>query len=234
MTKARLRQFQSMPTSSAFADCSVAMAMVSLAQRWCDSSTHVSMLGTNELHLPELLDATPPQTAHLFHELRRLGYKMAVGWVVRPPAAGDETIHDAYMRDAGITGRTEAAIAQLQRWRRGHNVMWASEPFRADGITLCSRFDTNLAARARRCESDAIRLCNIAFGRGRGPGNQGAVDHGWGRPPRSMGRCRRWQLRLARRELGRVRAKGHAGATVAVFAAGATPRRRTAEPPGRT
>ena len=35
VTKARLRQFQLMITSSASADCSVAMAMVSLAQRWC-------------------------------------------------------------------------------------------------------------------------------------------------------------------------------------------------------
>ena len=33
VTTARLRQFQSMLTSSAAADCSVAMAMVSLAQR---------------------------------------------------------------------------------------------------------------------------------------------------------------------------------------------------------
>ena len=55
----------------------------------------INMLGVNELHLLELLDTTAPLTAHLFHELRRLGYKMAVGWVVRPPAAGDETIHDA-------------------------------------------------------------------------------------------------------------------------------------------
>ena len=76
------------------------------------------------------------------------------------------------MREAGITGRTEAEIARLQRWRRDHNVMRASELFRADSIALRGRFMTNLAARARRCEPDAIRLCNIAFGRSRGPGNQ--------------------------------------------------------------
>ena len=69
-------------------------------------------------------------------------------------------------------GRTEAEIARLQSWRRDHNVMWVSESFRADGTTLRGRFTTNLAARARRCEPDAIRLCNISFGRGRGPGNQ--------------------------------------------------------------
>ena len=75
----------------------------------------INMLGVNELHLLELLDTTAPLTAHLFHELRMLGYKMVVAWVVRPPAAGDETIYGAYMREAGVTGRTEAAIVQLQR-----------------------------------------------------------------------------------------------------------------------
>ena len=120
VTKARLRQFQSMITSSAAADCSVAMAMVSLAQRWCGSSTPVSMLGTDGLQLLEPLDATAPQASHMFHELRRLGYKVAVGWDVRPLAAGDETIHGAYMREAGITGRTEEEITRLQRWRREH------------------------------------------------------------------------------------------------------------------
>ena len=120
VTTAHLRQSQSMITSSAAADCSVAMAMVSLAQRWCGSSTPVSMLATNELQLLEPLDATAPQAAHMFHELRRLGYKMAVRWVVRPLAVGDETIHGAYMREAGIIGRTEEEITRLQRWRREH------------------------------------------------------------------------------------------------------------------
>ena len=88
------------------------------------------------------------------------------------PAAGDGTIYDAYMREAGGTGRTEAAIARLQRWRREHNVIWVSELFRVDGTTLRGRFMFNLAARARRYEPDAIRLCDIAFGRGRGPENK--------------------------------------------------------------
>jgi len=82
VTKARLRQFQSMVTSSALADCSVAMAMVSLAQRLCDLSTPVNMLSTDEPHLLEPLDATAPLAAHMFHELRRLGCKVAVGRVV--------------------------------------------------------------------------------------------------------------------------------------------------------
>ena len=127
----------------------------------------------------------------MFHELRKLGCKVAVGWVVRPLAAGDETIHGAYMREAGITGRTEEEIARLQRWRREHNVMWVSELFRADGITLRDRFMKNLAARARRCESDAIRLCNIAFGRGRGPANQSNRPR-VGLPPQRRGALLTW------------------------------------------
>ena len=103
-----------------------------------------------ELHLLEPLYTTAPLAAHMFHELRRLGCKVAVGRVVRPPATGDETIYVAYMREAGITGRTEAEIALLQRWRRDHNVMWVSELFRADGITFRGRFMTNLAVRQWR------------------------------------------------------------------------------------
>ena len=161
----------------------------------------------------------------MFHELRELGYKAAVGWVVRPPAAGDEAIYGAYMREAGDTGRTEAAIARLQRWRREHNVMWVSELFRADGVTLRDRFISNLAARARRCEPDAIRLCSIAFGRGRGPGNKSI------RPRVGLPTPAAWDVVSIGSyvwhdgTLGRVRAKGHAGATIAVFTAGVTPRR---------
>ena len=113
VTKARLHQFQSMITSSVAADCSVAMAMVSLAQRWCGSSTSINIVSTDELHLFEPFDATPPQAAHMFHELRKLCCKVAAGRVVRPPAAGDEAIYVACMLEAGITGRTEAEIARL-------------------------------------------------------------------------------------------------------------------------
>ena len=155
-----------------------------------------------------------PQAAHVFHELRKLGYKAAVGWVVRAPAAGDEAIYDAYMREAGATGRTEAAIARLQRWRREHSVMWVSELFRADG--------------ARRCEPDTIRLCNIAFGCGRGPGNQS------NRPRVGLPTPAAWDVVSIGSyvwhdgALGRVRTKGHAGGTIAGFTAGVTPRRVTA------
>ena len=186
------------------------------------------MLSVDELHLLEPLDATTPLAAHMFHELR-LGYKMAVGWVVRPPAAGDETIDDAYMREACITGRTEAEIARPQSWRRDHNVMWVSELLRADGTTMLrGRFMTNLAERARRCELDAIRLCDIAFGRGRGPGNQSGQPRVGLPLPAAWGVVGVGSYVWHEGELGHVRAKKHASTTIAVFTAEATTRRATA------
>ena len=99
---------------------------------------------------------------------------------------------------------------------------------RADGTTLRGRFMTNLAARARRCEPDAIRLCDIAFGRGRGPENQS------GRPrvglplPAVWGGVGVGSYVWNEGELGRDRAMGHVSVTIAVFTAEATPRRATA------
>ena len=112
----------------------------------------------------------------------------------------------------------------MQRWRRDPNVMWVSGLFRTDGITLRDRFTTNLAARERRCEPDAIWLCDIAFGRGRGLGNQS------NRPRVGLPTPAAWDVVDIGSyvwhdgTLGRVRAKGHAGATIAVFTADATPR----------
>ena len=132
------------------------------------------------------------------------------------------------MREAGTTGRVEAEIARLWRWRREHNVMGVSGVFRADGITLRDRFMTNLAARAWRCEPDAIRLCNITFGRGRGPGNQS------GRPRVGLPTPAAWDLVGVGSyvwhdgALGRVRAKGHADATIVVFTTDIALRRITA------
>ena len=191
------------------------------------SGKHAEHWSTEELHLLEPLDATAPLADHMLHELRRLGYTMAVGWVVRPPAAGDETIYGAYMREAGIAGRTETEIARLQRWRREHNVLWVSEMFKADGTTRRDRFMTNLVAHARRCEPDTIRRCNIAFGRGRGPNQSGRPRVGFPTPAAwkvvGVGSYV-WHGGV----LGRVRAKGHADATIAVFTADVAPRRITA------
>ena len=145
------------------------------------------MLGTDELHLFEPLGAAAPQAAHMFHELRKLGYKAAVGWVVHPPAVGDEAIYDAYMREAGDTGRTEAAIARLQRWRREHDVIWVSELFRADGVTLRGRFMFNPAARARRCEPDMPSGC-VALRSGAAAGRRArASGRVWGYRPLRRG-----------------------------------------------
>ena len=105
--------------------------------------------------------------------------------------------------------------------------MWVSELFRADGVTLRDRFMFNLAARARRCEPDAIRLCDIAFGRGRGPANKSI------RPRVGLPTPAAWDVVDIGSyvwhdgALGRVRSKGHDGATIAVFTADATPRRVT-------
>ena len=102
-----------------------------------------------------------------------------------------------------------------------------SELFHADGITLRDRFMFNLAARARRCEPDAIRLCDIAFGRGRGPANKSA------RPRVGLPTPAAWDVVGIGSyvwhdgTLSRVRSKGQAGATIAVFTMGATPRRVT-------
>ena len=106
--------------------------------------------------------------------------------------------------------------------------MWVSEMFRADGITHRGRFMANLPARARRCEPVAIRMCDIAFGRGRGPGNQS------GRPRVGLPTPAAWDVVGIGSyvwydgALGRVRAKGHADATIAVFTADVAPRRITA------
>ena len=172
------------------------------------------MLSVDELHLLEPLDATAPLAAHMFHELRGLATKGKSGGsfdhqqrVTKPP-----------------TGRTEAEIARLQNWRRDHNGMWVSELSRADGTTLRGRFMENLAARARRCEPDAIQLCGMAFGRGRGLGIQS------GRPRVGLPLPAAWDgvgvgsYVWHEDKLGRVRAKGHASATIVVFTAEATPR----------
>ena len=196
----------------------------------CGSSTPVNMLHTDELHLLEPLDASAPQAAHMFHELRQLGYKVSVGWTVRPLAVGDVTIYDAYMHAAGTTGRTEEEIGRLQRWRRACGVMWVSELFRADGVTLRDCFAHNLTARVRRCEPDATRLCDIAFGPGRGPTSQSD------RPRVGLPTPAAWDVISVGSfiwhdgTLGRVRAKGHESVTIAVYTADVTPRRVT----GRT
>ena len=106
--------------------------------------------------------------------------------------------------------------------------MWVSGLFKADDITLRDRFVANLSERARRCEPDAIRLCDIAFGRGRGPGNQSGRARVGLPIPAAWGVVGVGSYMWHEGELVHVRAKEHASATIAVFTVEATPRRATA------
>ena len=121
------------------------------------------------VRLLQPLDGTAPQSAHMFHELRTLGYSLAVGWRCEPLAYGDATIYDALLDAAGgdDAAMTDDELASFQAWRRAANVMWVSELLCADGRTLRSRFDQDLQRRASNCEVDALRLCMVSFGHGR-------------------------------------------------------------------
>ena len=65
------------------------------------------------------------------------------------------------------TTRRLCNVEDFQWWRRGLGIIWTSALLRADGRTLRIRFAADLMRRARNCEADALRLCNIASGRGR-------------------------------------------------------------------
>ena len=79
VTKARLRQFQSMISSAYDSETSLAMGMLRMAQRWCGLGHPVNMMNTSQLRLLQPVDSTAPQAVHLMAELRELGYKLAVG-----------------------------------------------------------------------------------------------------------------------------------------------------------
>ena len=169
VTKARLRQFQSLISSTYESETSLAMGMLRMAQRWGGLSHPVNMMDVKHLRLLQPVDSTAPQAVHLISELRELGYKLAVGWVSRPRAESDLSIVDCYLAAAGDTGRDDADVAALQRWRRRHDIMWVSELLRADGRTLRHRFGHDLKRRVDNCEDEALRLCSIAFGSGLTP-----------------------------------------------------------------
>ena len=144
-------------------------AMTHLAQRWAGSSTPVNMMHVDDLRLLLPLDGSAPQSAHMFYELRSLGYSLAVGWRCEPLACGDATIYDALLDAAGgdDAAMTDEELVSFQTWRRAAKVMWVSELLRADGRTLRSRFERDLQRRARNCEVEALQLCMVAFGHGR-------------------------------------------------------------------
>ena len=166
VAKARLRQFQSLVSSTYDSETSLVMGVLQMAQRRGGLSHPVNMMDTKHLRLLQPIDSTAPQAVHLIAELRELGYKLTVGWVSRPYAKFGISIVDRYLAAAGDAGRDDADVAALQQWRRRHDVMWVSELLRVDGRTLKHRFGHDLQRRVGNCEDDALRLCSIAFGSG--------------------------------------------------------------------
>ena len=79
-------------------------AMTHLTQRWAGSSTPVNMMHVGDLRLLRPLDGSAAQSAHMFYELRSLGYSLAVGWQCEPLACGDATIYGALLDAAGGDG----------------------------------------------------------------------------------------------------------------------------------
>ena len=78
------------------------------------------------------------------------GYSLAVGWRCEPLADGDATVYGALVGAAGDDDETKLSddeVTELQRRRRGCNVLWVSELLRADGRTLRTRFDAGLRQR---------------------------------------------------------------------------------------
>ena len=128
--------------------------MTHLARRWAGSSTSVSMMHVDDLRLLLPLDGSVPQSAHMFYELRSLGYSLAVGWRCEPLACSDATIYDALLDAAGDDDApmTDEELVSFQTWQRAAKVMWVSELLRADGRTVRARFDRDLQRRARNCE----------------------------------------------------------------------------------
>ena len=98
--KARLRQFQSMISSTYDSETSLAMGMLRMAQRWGGLSHPVNMMNTSQLRLLQPVDSTAPQAVHLIAELQELGCKLAVGWVtgLRQLAAGMASVGEGTWR----------------------------------------------------------------------------------------------------------------------------------------
>ena len=84
VTKARLRQFQSLISSTYDSETSLTMGMLQMAQRGGGLSHPVNMVDTKHLRLFQPVDSTAHQVVHLNAKLRELGCKLAVGWVSRP------------------------------------------------------------------------------------------------------------------------------------------------------
>ena len=135
-TKTRLRHFQSMISSRNQSERQLAKASLHIAQRWFDHSEPVTAPAACLTHLFEPVDARAPQEAHMMYELRQLGHLLCVGWEHAPYADDDETILEAAIPDGSSS--TGLELAQLQRWRREHDLAWVSKRLRCDGLTPLS------------------------------------------------------------------------------------------------
>ena len=81
----------------------------------------------------EPVDSQAPQAARMMYELRQLGHLLCVGWEHAQYADDDEAILEEAIPDgARLTGPD---LAQLQRWRREHGLVWVSELLGCDGLT---------------------------------------------------------------------------------------------------
>ena len=76
----------------------------------------------------------------MFGELRRAGYLLGIDWSHKQPAVGGVTILEAAAVKRG------RQLMEIQKWRRGHGVLWVSELLRADGRTPRRRYLTQLRA----------------------------------------------------------------------------------------
>ena len=55
----------------------------------------------DDLRLLLPLGGSAPRSAHIFYELRSLGYSLAVGWRCEPLACGGAAIYDSLLDAAG-------------------------------------------------------------------------------------------------------------------------------------
>ena len=140
VTKARLRHCQAIATSPTAGENVIVLALVRSAQRWAGPWQPANVLSQDQVSLFEPLDSSAPAGAHLFGELRRAGYLLGIDWSHKQPAVSDATI----LEDAAV--KRGRHLMEIQKWRRGHGVLWVSELLRADGRTPRRRYLAQLRA----------------------------------------------------------------------------------------
>jgi len=158
VTKTRLRHCQAMATSPTAGENIMVLALVRSAQRWVGSRQPVNVLSRDQVPLFEPLDSTAPAGAHLLGEIRRAGYLIGLDWSHKQPAIGDITVLEA------AAAKRVRQLAELQKWRRRHGVLWVSELLRVDGRTPRRRYLAQLRAASG---ADEAQLRRVLFGPGR-------------------------------------------------------------------